>query len=852
MNDLTEYLSNPLIIAIVAAVGVLLLLLLVWALLRGRKGGQKGEDQIRTELAAMERETQFSGVAAQVRFQESPEAVAADVAAACREYLGLPVFKIYAGHDSDTDFANILPKLDGAVVTNDLTQSAALPPAMPAPLARGFTRPQAVNINALIGAAATGTGQGVTVIPWRGAFGWSGLMVAGAMNSNPADALAVYHEPLALLGDKLAVALEMASGRAGNQMPLLSPDNRAANTENFYQTIMRALDWQASLQDIIEASARLASADSASLWLYDSNTRMLSVEVSHGLKTSEFLPLPEGQGLAGSVFASATPLALADAPSDPRCIFPREARESGVGSYLGVPVKVDDVLVGVLEVHTPEPRYWTDPEVSTLEAAAAALSTVLKNQVPGSSNLKVESAYFGLSEALQRLRTPDELLEAIVEVFGNALGVSRVVALALDSSGGSATVRHEFRLPDVKSAVGASFSESQIRELTAALPGNAAVAAGEVGRRSFLGDEMSSRLDVVSELAAPLREKETTRAVIFLQQCDRVRAWNPDEREFVNRVCRHLALSLDHIASQPSAGQAATPMGGDVRAATDGSRAVLDSLPEAVIGLDGGGRLTFFNQAAHAWLGLRQEDLGKAAGSIDALQMTDGTIWSRVVGSQAVARFESKLKRAVAAAPGLSPSPLYAADAAETVSLSVAPVRASAGNEGGFVVVLSDIDHVPSMAADVMARITRLKEQQAELERNIAEARAAELQTRARIEKLNTLESGMKDGGQVARRYEEELSMERERFRNERAQLQSSLQQMLDTNKLKSEFIVNCGSEIEASLQSTVGVAQLLDQGAYGALSPQQREAVREILNLGSRIRSDIASLIEYGASRVR
>jgi signal transduction histidine kinase len=217
-----------------------------------------------------------------------------------------------------------------------------------------------------------------------------------------------------------------------------------------------------------------------------------------------------------------------------------------------------------------------------------------------------------------------------------------------------------------------------------------------------------------------------------------------------------------------------------------------------------------------------------------------------------VGRYEANRKQPPAAAQSLSQAMFSADDGPQTISLAVAPVQNLVGAGNNFVIVLSDISHVLSMTGDVIARITKLKEQQALIERNIAEARAAELQARSRIEKLNALESSAKDGGQDIRRLEEELVRERERFYSERAHWQSSFQQLLDTNKLKSEFIVNCGHEIENSVQSTIGLADLLDNGAYGALSPNQREAVREILNFGNRIKGDIASLVEYGAARIR
>jgi signal transduction histidine kinase len=267
--------------------------------------------------------------------------------------------------------------------------------------------------------------------------------------------------------------------------------------------------------------------------------------------------------------------------------------------------------------------------------------------------------------------------------------------------------------------------------------------------------------------------------------------------------------------------------------------------------LDNQGRLTFFNDMAGSWLGLQPEDLGRTANSLETLTMTDGNFWNRVLESQTIQRFEEKRKRSLMSANSHSQPSLDTDEEAQAVSISVAPMKNGPHEKHHYILVLNDVNHIPRMAADVMVRITKLREQQAEIERNIAEARAAELQTRARIERLKSLESEARERGFPARRLEDEMTAERDRFRNEKTQMQNSLQQLLNTNKLKSEFIVHCGRELESSVQATMGIAELLDNEAYGALTPRQREAVRELLRSGNRIKDDIESLIAYGAARL-
>src|SRR5207253_3867752 len=104
----------------------------------------------------------------------------------------------------------------------------------------------------------------------------------------------------------------------------------------------------------------------------------------------------------------------------------------------------------------------------------------------------------------------------------------------------------------------------------------------------------------------------------------------------------------------------------------------------------------------------------------------------------------------------------------------------------------------------------------------------------------------------VTRRTEAETRKQLEASVEAQKQARGSAQQLLEINRLKSEFIVNAGHEIEASLQSVLGLAELLENGSYGSLTSDQREAVRGIYAWARRIKSDVDWLVEYGSTRSR
>src|SRR4030095_13580555 len=102
------------------------------------------------------------------------------------------------------------------------------------------------------------------------------------------------------------------------------------------------------------------------------------------------------------------------------------------------------------------------------------------------------------------------------------------------------------------------------------------------------------------------------------------------------------------------------------------------------------------------------------------------------------------------------------------------------------------------------------------------------------------------------RQAEQEVRYQLEKVKHEHKQVQNSSQQLLEINRLKSECIVNAGHEIEASLQSVLGLAELLEHGSYGELTREKKEAGHSLYGWGRGNKRALDWLIEYGSTRSR
>jgi len=748
--------SSSLVLIIIAAIAVLAVLaLIVFLIARWRSGKQVQDARMRERLIEMEREAQFASAADRVPYSRGPQEVASDIASLFREYFSIEVRAVYAGRESDLNLSDVLRNAGG---DSDAISHTNFPSSVPASL---LNNPQTAVIKLASlthneaessrtqAASATSesnvdqglsvedieqhqpaeaakvvstiqTDERVVVVPWRGPFKWCGLIVSPAAEEDTA-AFDAYHEPLERLTDRLAIALEFQQ----DDSSIEASDQSARRTAEFSRSVISCLEEVSPLDSIVRELAKLVGSDSAALWRLDEAGTLVRMVAAQGLKSSEFLPLPVGQGLSGNVAQTGEMLAVEDAPSDPRCIFPREARESGITSYLGAALASNGKIVGVIEVHTPIRRSWTDSDRRALESAAMIIAELVKSTDSRGDRLRVESAYLGLSEALQRLRSPEEVKEAVVEVLGHALGASRVIVVEFDEQSKTETVTQEYRQPALESALGATFEDVLASGVTAAASGGQPIAIANSREKSLMGASKAAELGVLSEIAVPIRVDGKTRAIVYVHQCDREREWEKEELDFAERVVRQLSLTLSNLNA-------------------------LEIVSE---------------EAKQA----REE----------ARRITEG-------------------------------------------------------------------------AGGASERVQELEKQVESFERVLAQSRSEEEQARAMLAKSSALEAKARAEAEVNRRSETEGKQQLESAREELNQAHASAKQLLEINKLKSEFIVNAGHEIEASLQSVLGLAEMLERGSYGPLSPEQQQTVHNIYGWARRIKGDVDWLIEYGSARSR
>ena len=183
-------------------------------------------------------------------------------------------------------------------------------------------------------------------------------------------------------------------------------ERRVARLERIIEVsrvINSTLNLEPLLHNIIQIATDLTATEASSILLLDKKTGELHFEAATGIKGQEVKPIivPLDNSIAGWVVKEGEPLLISDVHKDPRHYHQvDDMTEFSTRSILGVPLRVKDKVIGVLEVlNKIEDRDFTQDDVEALTTLAAQAAIAIEN-----ARLFQQSDL--LSEVAHELRTP--------------------------------------------------------------------------------------------------------------------------------------------------------------------------------------------------------------------------------------------------------------------------------------------------------------------------------------------------------------------------------------------------------------------------------------------------------------
>jgi len=183
-------------------------------------------------------------------------------------------------------------------------------------------------------------------------------------------------------------------------------ERRVARLERIIEVsrvINSTLNLDPLLHNIIQIATDLTATEASSILLLDKKTGELHFEAATGIKGQEVKPIvvPLDKSIAGWVVKEGKPLLIPDVRKDPRHYHQvDDTTQFSTRSILGVPLRVKDKVIGVLEVlNKVDDKEFTQDDVEALTILAAQAAIAIEN-----ARLFQQSDL--LSEVVHELRTP--------------------------------------------------------------------------------------------------------------------------------------------------------------------------------------------------------------------------------------------------------------------------------------------------------------------------------------------------------------------------------------------------------------------------------------------------------------
>jgi GAF domain-containing protein/CheY-like chemotaxis protein len=333
--------------------------------------------------------------------------------------------------------------------------------------------------------------------------------------------------------------LQVATARREDELRALRLATHAVLTE---------LDLDIVLERIVDEAARIAGTSHVKLLLVDRATSILRAAAIRGTSMPPGAALPLGIGLSGIVAVTGHPQFVADTPADPRNPFAEADRALGIVTYLGLPIKLRDEVLGVLSFNTTHPRAYRDDEIAYLasfaDQAAIALDTARRYQDERVRATRLR-ALTRLNQSVASSLESEQALNGIAGAAAELMNAYLATIWIADATAGALEAR---AFSDEGIA-----ADLPVRRLAfgEAAPGWVAAHRRPLEVRDVFADprlrlkDWFRRHGVTSYLGLPIVYKDSLIGVLSLLGGQPFR-FGPDEQELLESFVAHAAATLEN------------------------------------------------------------------------------------------------------------------------------------------------------------------------------------------------------------------------------------------------------------------------------------------------------------------
>lgn len=310
-----------------------------------------------------------------------------------------------------------------------------------------------------------------------------------------------------------------------------------------------AWDLNTTLHKITETTAQVMRMDSCSIYLFDKKANALVLKASTGLSPAAFNvgKLELGEGITGQAALSGKPIAVRDAPNDPRFKYVPGTEEQKFKSLLAVPVVSQGVIIGAMNVQTKKLHVYSQAEQDLLSLIGELAAGALERAVLHDNLQRQINELSTLAQVSQTLTAPlylDEMLMVICEMAAQLMQARACALLLLDQERGELMLRATYGLS--KAHVESSPLQVQ-NSLTGQviLRGEPVMVPDVRTDPRYRNRELAQQEGLYSFLGIPLRVRGQTIGA-FTCYMDKVHAFAAEEIELFTTLANQTALAIEN------------------------------------------------------------------------------------------------------------------------------------------------------------------------------------------------------------------------------------------------------------------------------------------------------------------
>ncbi len=266
---------------------------------------------------------------------------------------------------------------------------------------------------------------------------------------------------------------------------------------------------------------------------------------------------------------------------------------------------------------------------------------------PSPAAARLHRAEVRMADALQSPRREPDLLRNAVGLLAEGLATDRCYVVEVEGLH-TKPVMHERRSEAVGSALGLDLGAaflSTVKSRSATTIKAIAMASGSSSE--LLSEEAATRLGPMSRVLVPVVEKGHISAVYVCEWIDPAKRLTDDDIAFAERVVARASVACERLHQYDALAQQAAharEAQEEVEDALTQIQSLVSALPEALVGLDTEGKITFANRAAGRYFRKQEFELiGRSVVDLVRSAGGDAAAWERAIGATAADRFAATM-----------------------------------------------------------------------------------------------------------------------------------------------------------------------------------------------------------------